>query len=178
MMSRPFDARFISLTGLLLATGVIFPFVFHQFGIAGRIFLPMHLPVFLAGLVLGPWAGLLVGALSPGLSAVTTGMPPAALAIPMTPELAVYGLVSGLLFRGTRTSLYVSLLGAMIIGRIVWIPMAMFIAPLLGFEGRALTVVLAALAVGWPGIVMQLLFVPPLVLKLRQAVPGREKRGR
>jgi niacin transporter len=169
-MNRPFDARFISLTGLLLATGVVFPFVFHQFGIAGRIFLPMHVPVFLAGMVLGPGAGLLVGALSPGLSAVMTGVPPAALAIPMTPELAVYGLVSGLLFRGTRTSLYISLLGAMILGRIVWIPMAMFIAPLLGFRGRTLAVALAAQAVGWPGIVIQLMFVPPIVMKLRGAV--------
>jgi niacin transporter len=169
-MNRPFDARFISLTGLLLATGVIFPFIFHQFGIAGRIFLPMHVPVFLAGLILGPWAGLLVGALSPGLSAVMTGMPPAALAIPMTPELAVYGLVSGLLFRGTRTGLYVSLLGAMILGRLVWLPMAVFIAPLLGFPGRTLVVALAAQVVGWPGIVLQLLLVPPIVLKLRTAL--------
>jgi niacin transporter len=171
------DARFISLTGLLLAAGVIFPFIFHQFGIAGRIFLPMHIPVFMAGLILGPWAGLLVGALSPGLSAVMTGMPTAALAIPMTPELAAYGLISGLLFRGTRTSLYVSLLGAMIVGRIIWIPMAVLIAPLLGFEGRTLTVVLAAMALGWPGIVLQLLFVPPIVLKLRRAfLPGIQNR--
>ena len=177
-MPRTFDARFISLTGFLLATGVIFPYLFHQFGIAGRIFLPMHVPVFLAGLILGPLAGLLVGALSPGLSAVMTGMPPAALAIPMTPELAVYGLVSGLLFRGSRTSLYVSLIGAMIAGRIVWIPMAVFIAPLLGFEGRTMTVVLAALAVGWPGIVLQLLFVPPIALKLRGAFVRRTEDGR
>jgi len=172
-MNDTFNARFISLTGLLLATGVIFPFVFHQFGIAGRIFLPMHIPVLLAGLILGPWAGLLVGALSPGLSAMITGMPPTALAIPMTPELAVYGLVSGLLFRGTRTSLYVSLLGAMIVGRIVWCLMAVAIAPLLGFEGRTLTVVLAALVIGWPGVVVQLLFVPPIVLKIRKAALRR-----
>ena len=130
-MRNTTSAQFISLTGLLLATGVIFPFIFHQFGIAGRIFLPMHIPVFMAGLILGPWSGLLVGALSPGLSAMMTGMPPAALAIPMTPELAAYGLVSGLLFRGTRTSLYISLLGAMIVGRIIWVPMAILIAPLL-----------------------------------------------
>jgi niacin transporter len=166
-MSRTPDARFVSLAGLLLATGVILPFIFHQFGIAGRIFLPMHIPVFLAGLLLGPGAGLLVGVLCPGLSAVLTGMPPAALAIPMTPELAAYGLFSGLLFRGTRTSLYISLLGAMIIGRIVWILMAVLIAPLLGFQGRTLTIVLAALAVGWPGIIVQLLLIPPIVLKIR-----------
>ncbi len=172
-MNDKIDARFISLTGLLLATGVIFPFVFHQFGIAGRIFLPMHIPVFLAGLILGPWAGLLVGALSPGLSAMITGMPPTALAIPMTPELAVYGLISGLLFRGSRTSLYVSLVGAMIAGRIVWCLMAVAIAPLLGFPGRTLTVVLAALMVGWPGIIIQLLFVPPIVVKIGKATLRR-----
>jgi hypothetical protein len=164
------DARFISLTGLLLATGVIFPFVFHQFGIAGRIFLPMHIPVFLAGLILGPWCGLLVGVLCPALSAVLTGMPPVALAIPMTPELATYGLVSGLLFRGTRSSLWLSLIGAMIAGRIVWALTAVLIIPLLGFEGRTLTVVLAALMVGWPGIVVQLLFVPAIVTKMRKII--------
>jgi hypothetical protein len=118
--------------------------------------------------MLGPWSGLLVGAVSPGLSAMMTGMPTAALAIPMTPELAAYGLVSGLLFRGTRTSLYIGLLGAMIAGRIIWILMAVLIAPLLGFEGRALTVVLASVAVGWPGIVIHLLFVPPIVMKIRK----------
>jgi niacin transporter len=176
-MSNRFDARFISLTGLLLATGVVFPFIFHQFGIAGRIFLPMHVPVFLAGLMLGPWSGLLVGALSPGLSAVMTGMPPAALAIPMTPELAAYGLVSGLMFRGARMNVYISLLGAMIAGRIVWVPMAVLIAPLLGFEGRTLTMVIAALAIGWPGIVIQLLFMPPIVIKLRRVFSVRTEGG-
>jgi hypothetical protein len=163
------SARFISLTGLLLAAAVLFPVVFHQFGIAGRVFLPMHIPVFLAGLVLGPWAGLLVGALSPGLSALLTGMPTAAYAVPMTPELAAYGAVSGLLYTGKRHSLWLALIGAMVAGRLVWCLMAVVIAPLLGFGGRALPVVLAALAVGWPGVVLQLLFVPPLVVKVKRA---------
>jgi uncharacterized membrane protein len=164
------DAQFISLTGLLLAAAVIFPVVFHQFGIAGRIFLPMHIPIFLAGFLLGPWSGLLVGAMAPGLSALLTGMPPAALAMPMTPELAVYGMVSGLLYESGRRSPWVALIGAMMAGRLVWCLMAVLVAPLLGFEGRTLPVVAAALAVGWPGIVIQLIFVPPLVLKVRRVL--------
>ena len=34
---------------------------FHAFGMAGRIFLPMHLPVLLAGFLVGPLAGVLAG---------------------------------------------------------------------------------------------------------------------
>jgi uncharacterized membrane protein len=164
------SARFISLAGLLLAAGVLFPVVFHQFGIAGRIFLPMHIPVFLAGLVLGPWAGLLVGVLSPGLSSLLTGMPTTPYAVLMTPELAAYGVVSGLLNTGGRGSLWIALIGAMIAGRIVWCGMAVLIAPLLGFSGRTLTVVLAAQVMGWPGVLLQLVFVPPVVSKVQRAL--------
>lgn len=164
------NARFISLTGLLLAAGVLFPVVFHQFGIAGRIFLPMHIPVFLAGFVLGPWAGLLVGALSPGLSSLLTGMPTPAYAVMMTPELATYGAVSGYVYRVSRRNLWISLLGAMIAGRVVWCLMAILIAPVLGFKGRTLLVVAAALAVGWPGMIIQLAFIPPVVRRVQRAL--------
>jgi niacin transporter len=170
VQEREITTRFISMTGLLLAAAVLFPVVFHQFGIAGRVFLPMHIPVFLAGLVLGPWAGLLVGALSPGLSALLTGLPTAAYAVPMTPELAGYGVVAGLLYTGKRHSLWLALIGAMVAGRLVWCLMAVVIAPLLGFGGRTLPVVLAALAVGWPGVVLQLLFIPPVVIKVKRAL--------
>lgn len=164
------DARFISLTGFLLAAAVLFPLVFHQFGIAGRIFLPMHIPVFLAGLLLGPWAGLLVGALSPGLSSLLTGMPVVAYAVPMTPELASYGLISGLLYSGTRRSLWVALIGAMISGRVVWCLTAVLIAPLLGFAGRNWSVAVAALAIGWPGLVVQLIFLPSVIMRVKRAL--------
>lgn len=170
MRDAHMTVRFISLTGLLLAAGVLFPVVFHQFGIAGRIFLPMHIPVFLAGLILGPRAGLLVGALSPALSSLLTGMPTAAYAVPMTPELATYGVVAGLLNTGARHSLWVALIGAMAAGRVVWCFMAVLIAPLLGFGGRTLGLVVAALAVGWPGVILQLIFVPPVVMKVKRAL--------
>ncbi len=163
------SAHFISLTGLLLAAAVLFPVVFHQFGIAGRIFLPMHIPVFVAGLVLGPWAGLLVGILAPGLSSLVTGMPTAAYAVMMIPELGTYGMVSGVLHGGRRGTIWIGLIGAMIAGRVVWCCMAVLIAPLLGFQGRNLTVVLAALAVGWPGVLLQLAFVPAVVSKVNKA---------
>jgi len=84
-------------TALLLALGVVLPIVFHAFPLGGRIFLPMHLPTFVAGLVLGPVAGLVVGAGSPIVSGLLTGRPTVFYMIPMVFELATYGLVAGLL---------------------------------------------------------------------------------
>ena len=58
----------------------------------------MHLPTFVAGLVLGPVAGLIVGAGSPMVSSLLTGMPVAPFyMVPMVFELGTYGLVAGLL---------------------------------------------------------------------------------
>ena len=44
--------------GLLIAIGIILPQLFHIFGqAAGQTFLPMHIPVMLAGMLIGPvWA--------------------------------------------------------------------------------------------------------------------------
>lgn len=66
----------ITLTALFITMGVIFPILFHQVALSGRIFLPMHIPVFLAGIFVGPVGGLIVGLVCPGLSFLLTGMPP------------------------------------------------------------------------------------------------------
>ena len=130
----------------------------------------MHIPVLIAGFLVGPASGALVGALSPPLSSLLTGMPPLPLTALMVPELSTYGLLSGLLYQKLRLNLWLSLLGAMLGGRIVWTLMACLVAsPLLGIKARPLSVALAALAAGWPGMVIQIIFIPSLVEKLKGA---------
>jgi hypothetical protein len=65
MSRRDFSTATLTTTALLLAMGVALPLAFHAFPLGGRIFLPMHLPTFVAGLVMGPMAGLIVGVGSP-----------------------------------------------------------------------------------------------------------------
>ncbi|MEG1275596.1 MAG: ECF transporter S component, partial [Ruthenibacterium sp.] len=84
------------LAALCVALGMILPMAFHAVPNAGGIFLPMHIPVLLCGLVCGWQYGLACGVLAPLLSSLITGMPPAAFLPGMLCELAVYGLVSGL----------------------------------------------------------------------------------
>jgi len=149
----------LTVGALFVALGVLFPYVMgHAFGVPGTILLPMHLPVLIAGLILGPKLGLAVGILSPIASSLLTGMPPLWPMLPqMIVELGVFGLVGGYL--KTKTNTHLSLLGAMIAGRIArGVIFAFIMMPV--SAGFVVESVIATTIMGFPGIIMQLVFVP------------------
>lgn len=162
----------IVLTGLFIALGLVLPMAFHSIPNAGSIFLPMHIPVLLCGLVCGPWFGLGCGALTPLLSSLAMGMPPAAILPGMLCELAVYGLTAGLLTRFVRLSnrpakLYISLVGAMLAGRI-----ASGLVNALIFRVGQYSMhiwLTASFVTSLPGIAIQLALIPIIVLALQKA---------
>jgi len=161
-LSKP---QLVSRIGLWTALGVAVPFLFHQFGIAGKVFLPMHFPVFLAGLLCGPWAGFWVGVLSPSLSFLLTGMPPFPLVLAMVPELATYGTLSGWLY-GRGMAVVPALLGAMVVGRCVLGLALWALSFVLRLQISPHTFVTGAVLTGLPGIAAQLFLIPVLVKKL------------
>ena len=112
------SVRFITRTALFLALAILLPIAFHQFGLGGRIFLPMHIPVLLAGFIIGPVSGVIVGLLSPLTSFLSTGMPPAYAVPLMSIELPLYGLVAGLAYQRLRLNVYIALVVALIVGRL------------------------------------------------------------
>lgn len=159
-------------SGLCLALGIVLPLAFHSIVGAGAILLPMHIPVLLCGLVCGWPYGLLVGTLTPLLSSVLTGMPPAPILPGMMCELAVYGFVSGLLItrlpvKKDPLRLYLSLLIAMLCGRITYGLLNSFIF-MAGNYSLQLWLT-TAFVTGLPGIAAQLLLLPAIVLALRRA---------
>ncbi|MCL2170099.1 MAG: ECF transporter S component, partial [Defluviitaleaceae bacterium] len=86
------------LTAMLIGAGVVLPVVFHAIaaGFGGRVLLPMHIPVLVAGLIVGPVYGFFAGLVTPLISSMTTGMPVAGPTLyRMMAELAVYGGVAG-----------------------------------------------------------------------------------
>jgi uncharacterized membrane protein len=162
-------ARFIAKTSLFLALGILLPIAFHAFGIAGRVFLPMHFPPLLAGLLVGPASGLLVGLLSPGLSHVLTGMPPAYAVWLMTLELLTYGLIAGILYRRLKWNMVITLITAMIAGRLLFgaglFVLSQFMAMPYTVSGYFSAAVLAA---GLPGVALQLILIPILVTAIER----------
>ncbi|HAH96888.1 MAG TPA: ECF transporter S component [Firmicutes bacterium] len=166
------------ITAACVALCVILPMAFHSIQNAGSILSPMHIPVLLCGLICGPAFGLLSGLVGPLLSSLFTGMPPMAYLPPMIIELAVYGLVAGLMISLIRTKklyvdLYLCLVIAMIAGRIVaGIAMALIFVP--GSYSMAVWTA-SYFITAWPGIVIQLALIPTIVFALMKAriIPER-----
>lgn len=157
------------LSALCLALGLVLPTVFHLVG-AGPALLPMHIPVLLCGLLCGWQYGALVGFITPLLSSLLTGMPPLfPVGTAMMLELCAYGVLAGLLYQKMRSNIYVSLLGAMLGGRIVsGIANAVF----LGMAGKAYGLsafVAGAFVTALPGILIQIVFIPLIVIALQKS---------
>ena len=166
----------LTLSALFLALAYVLPFLTGQIPEVGAMLCPLHIPVLLCGFICGPTWGAAIGFIAPLLRSLTLGMPPLfPTAVCMAFELAVYGLMSGLLYKllpKKKPYLYVSLLAAMLAGRIVW-GAAMYIC--LAASGGSFT--LAAFIAGAftnaiPGIVVQIVLVPILVM-----VIDKNKKG-
>ena len=156
--------RQLTVSGFSIALGLILPMLFHLAGGMGVVFLPMHLPVLLAGFFLGPRFGLLVGIITPLLSSLLTGMPPLLPFLPlMVVELGVYGFLSGYGYRSLQLSILPALLLAMAGGRIALAAWAWALVSCFGLQLQPRYYVTAAVITGLPGIVLQLVLVPLLV---------------
>ena len=161
----------IVLSAMFLAIALILPLFTAQIKEFGNMLLPMHIPVMLCGLVCGWQYGLTIGAIAPLLRSALFGMPimfPSA--ISMAFELATYGFVIGILFQKARwkciKSLYRCLLISMVAGRVVW---GIVQCILLGLGENGFTIsmfVSGAIVKAIPGITLQLMLIPTVMLML------------
>lgn len=171
-MSSARNKRLV-VSALMLALALVLPYFTGGIPAIGNLLLPMHLPVLLCGFLCGGGWGAGVGLAAPLLRSLLAGRPeffPTAFS--MAFELAAYGLISGLLYRRlpkNAAGVYASLAGAMVGGRMVWGAV------------RALITLASpthfGLAIFWteavlnaiPGILLQLVLIPALVLSLQRA---------
>ena len=169
----------ICICAFCTALCYVFPILFHTIGL-GTIFSPMHLPVLLCGLLCGWPYGAFCGLAGPALSSILSGMPSPAMLVSMMPELCVYGLATGLGMKLIRTGktlpdLYLSLLPAMLLGRIAG-GVAQAAVYLSSARSYSIALWAGAYIVGTlPGAVMQLVVLPALIWGLTRArlIPGR-----
>lgn len=161
----------IVLAGLFIAFGIILPMIFHQFNMGGPVFLPMHIPVLLCGLFLGPIEGLMVGIITPILSSLLTGMPKLyPMLVIMIFELGTYGFVAGYFNKMFPNRTFLSLIAGMIDGRITAGIVVFILVKFFGLEGmNPIPYIKGAIVMGLPGIIIQITFVPILVKLMRKA---------
>ncbi len=167
------NIRDLVLAALFLALGLLLPFLTGQIPQIGSMLLPMHIPILLCGFICGWRYGLAIGLITPILRSLLFLMPPMfPVAITMAFELAVYGLLAGLLYQllaKKPVNLYLSLIGAMIGGRIMW-GLAAYV--FFGLNGATLTwqmFLSAALLTAWPGILVQIVLIPAIMIALKKS---------
>lgn len=162
----------LTISAVLLALGLVLPFFTGQIQEIGNKLLPMHLPIIICGFICGWKYGLLTGAMTPLLRCILFSMPAPVNAICMAFELATYGAVSGMLYRkvhGFRLRIYFSLVSAMISGRIIWGCVATLIYGITQSPFTWKMFLCSAILNAIPGIVVQLILIPIIILALEKA---------
>ena len=153
---------------MMLALGLVLPFLTGQIQQIGNMLLPMHIPVLLTGFVCGPIYGAVIGFSLPLLRSAFFSMPPFfPTATAMAFELLTYGLVSGLIYTLVKKhnlfTVYLSLISAMILGRLVW-GLVQLIQLSVTASGLTFTAFISsALLNAIPGIVLQLILIPVVI---------------
>ncbi len=168
--------RNIVLSGFFLALAMILPGAIGAVSpVVGEAISPLHIPALLCGFVCGKKYGAIVGFFIPILKVMIYGVPMLFIAIPMCFELAMYGLLTGLLIEKLGYSVkntYISLLGAMLGGRIVYGICTYFITTfaLLGSSGGTYTLAIflasGAMFGGIIGAISHIVIVPSIVFAL------------
>ncbi len=167
-------AQKITYSALFTALGLILPFFTGQLQQFGNMLLPMHLPVFLCGLICGWKYGFSVGLILPIFrSMLFGGKPPMyPVAICMAFELSCYGFVAGFLYEKRPwkclKSLYISLICAMVVGRIVWGVVRWILFGMFGTAFSWEFFVAESITNAIPGIILQLIVIPALMLSLHR----------
>ncbi len=160
-------------SGLLIALGVVLPFLTGQIQSIGNMLLPMHLPVLIGGFICGGPYGAAIGFIVPLLRSMMFGMPPMfPVAVSMACELAVYGFVTGFLYRRLpkkNSMIYVALIAAMIAGRIVAGAVNVVLYGI-GGNGYSMQMFMAGMFLNAiPGIILQLVLIPVLIMIFKKS---------
>lgn len=162
----------ITLAALFIALAIVLPIFTGQIPQIGKMLCPMHIPVILAGFLCGPWYGLAVGIISPLLRFVLFGMPTIMpTGIIMSVELASYGFIVGALYKmlpHRRSSVYISLISAMIIGRIIWGIMHVLFFQLGNYEFSWPMFIAGGFTNSLPGIIAQIILIPLIIFRVEK----------
>ncbi|MBE6598142.1 MAG: ECF transporter S component [Ruminococcaceae bacterium] len=164
----------ITYCAVLIALGMVLPFLTGQIPEVGSALSPIHIPALLAGFTVGPVWGGLCAFIIPILRSLIFIMPPLfPKALAMAFEMAAYAAVCGILQRNLPKSighLYLSQISAMLAGRIVYgIVFALFTMNNPDINYGFTAFIMGSFVEAVPGIVLHLAIVPPIVLALRKA---------
>ena len=161
-------SREIAYCGSFGAAALLLPVLFHMVHL-GHVFMPMYLPLMALAFFTRPLPAAVTAFLVPLLSGAVTGMPPfyPPIAVLMSIELCVMAaMIAGLRGRRPRSNEWIVLAGVLLFGRVFYVAAGYFLN--LWIELPAGFLAGLSIVKGWPGVVLMMVVIPPLV---RAAAP-------
>lgn len=159
---------YIFTSVLLVGLGVL-QAILRNRGLSSSVYLPMQIPVALAGFLLPMnWAvGCAVAV--PILNSALFDIPFLTLDLPLWAcQMIALAAFANFYYSMLGKNIYVSLLCAEMLSFVVFFCAASIYCAVGFGEVRALTYFRKAIATGWPGILIQIVIVPPLVLLIKK----------
>ena len=158
----------LTLAAMFLAIGQVLPFITMQIPTIGKALCPMHIPVLLCGFICGPAYGAAVGFICPLMRSLLFAFPPMyPNAVGMAFELLAYGLIAGLMAKAlgldSLPKIFISLITAMIGGRIVWGIARVLMLQLGNVEFSFKMFIAGGFTNAIPGIILQLIVIPVIL---------------
>lgn len=170
------STRKMVLTAFFVTIGIVLPQTLHLFGgpSIGATLLPMHLPVFIGAMLLGPASGIIIAVLSVGVG-FTLGMPPLLVASYMVFELVTYAFVSGWLYHNLKLNIFLSYVIAKILGMASAILALQIMIRLFSISFPPIFGSIAMFSPGVIGIALQIFIIPTTVLILKKELKTHER---
>ena len=161
-------------SAIFLAFGFILPMFFGQLPTIGQMLVPMHIPVFLCGMVCDWKHGAIIGFILPLLRSLIFSVPvlyPTAISVAF--EMCTYGLVVGILYgyskKKSLTTIYFSMLIAMILGRIIRCIAQIILLNIQKNPFVWKTFFTGVILNSIPGIILQLIIIPIVMIALKRS---------
>lgn len=162
----------ISFSAMCLALCMVLPLITGGIPKIGNMLSPMHIPVFICGFICGWQYGAVVGFAAPIMRSLIFTKPVMyPMAVSMAFELAVYGIICGILYRllpKKNANIYVTLILSMFSGRIVWGIARYIMAGLSGSEFDISMFIAGAFTDAVPGIICHIIIVPLIIMVFRK----------
>lgn len=181
-MNQGASSRDIAYCGSFGAAALLLPVLFHMVRL-GHVFMPMYLPLVALAFFARPVPAVLTAFVVPILSGAITGMPPfyPPIAALMAIELSVMAaIIASLRCLRPRSNEWLLLLGVLLLGRVLYVTLVYFFS--LWIELPAGFLAGVSFLQGWPGVVLMMIVIPPLVrtaagLRIPEPVLGSEPLG-
>lgn len=169
ILMKEIPAERIIFNIVLIVFGIVLSMMINVFKGLYGIILPIHIPVIIAGLLLGPISGISVAVFTPILSNIFCGFPHIEELFFIIFELFCYGCIAGFL-KNKNINTYIILIILFILARVIYFGGMWFLGNIINVGYISIKSIIKIIIEQIPGMILQIIVIPPLLKKVKSGL--------